>query len=706
GGPYLLYLLGVKEKTERLSILSPEAIKYRTFEVLRQMVLKRSNRQSVLVVVEDLHWIDKTSEEYFASLVESLAKVRILLLCTYRPEYRLPWAGKPYVTQLTLRRLTPEDSLRIVHSVFQEKTVLEPLSQVILGKAEGNPFFLEELAQTVVGQGGFHPNVTIPNTIQGVLMARIDRLPDDAKQVLQTASVLGREFSLRLLDVIWDGTGAPGPYLVKLKRLEFLHEKTRTPEPVYVFKHALTQEVAYESLLTTRRRALHAAVGRALETLYADRLEEVYDRIAYHYAKTEETAKAVGYLTRFAERAAKGYSHEEAIKTLQEALAHVERLPTEEQDHCLLNLVFRQIDSLRSLGRIQESLDLLLQQQERLERLQDPSLAGLYYFWLGHTYGLLGDEERSMQYLQRALEEAEQCGDQATLGKIYYVMALEEPHTQAVEHGRQAVALLEQVGERDWLGMAYWIVGVNSLQVGEFKPALEAAARARVIGEAIEDSRLQSYAAWTTGIIYATMGEWGAGIEACKQGLERSPDPLSKAIASGYLGYAYLQKGDAAQAIPVLEQSVQQMSQFQWRQAQGWFMAYLSEAYLLSGQIEKAQDLAMQSLEIGRDAGYGWVMGCAEWDLGRIAQTKGNFSEAEIHLQEALKNFSGMKMRFEVGRTYLALAKLAHTQGNMKTAAQRLREAHDLFKVLQVPKYIERTEQLARKLEVPFPENA
>jgi tetratricopeptide (TPR) repeat protein len=406
---------------------------------------------------------------------------------------------------------------------------------------------------------------------------------------------------------------------------------------------------------------------------------------------------------RFAERAAKGHSHEEAVKALQEALAHVEQLPTEEQDRHLLNLVFRQIDSLRSLGRIQESLNLLLQEQERLERLQDPSFTGLYYFWLGHTYGLLGDEERAMQNLRRALEETERCGDQVTLGKVYYVMALEEPHVQAVEHGRQAVALLERTEERDWLGMAYWVVGVNSLQMGEFEPALEAAARAQAIGDAIGDPRLQSYAAWATGIIYATMGEWEAGIEACQRGLEHSPDPLSTAIASGYLGYAYLQKGDAIQAIPVLEQSVQQMSQFQWRQAQGWFMAYLSETYLLSGQIEKAQDLAMQSLEIGREAEYGWVVGCAEWDLGRIAQIQGNLSEAETHLQEALKNFSAMQMQFEVGRTHLALTELAHAQGDVKTAVQHLRESRELFKTLRVPKYVERTEQLAKKFELSFP---
>jgi class 3 adenylate cyclase len=390
GASYLLQLLGVKEGTEPLARLSPEAIKTRTFAILRQMPLLSSQRQPLILAVEDLHWIDQTSEACFASLVESLAGAPLLLLCTYRPGYRPPWLEKSYATQIALRRLTPPDSLAVVHAVLQ-RALPDPLAQGILDKAEGNPFFLEELTRAVVEHGDLRSLQVVPDTIQGVLAARIDRLSEEPKRLLQTASVLGRELPSRLLSAMWDTPDMLAGYLAELKRLEFLYERTEATELVYVFKHVLTQEVAYDSLLTSRRQALHATAGRALESLYADRLEEVYDRLAYHYARTAESANAIEYLTRFAEKAARGYAHAEAVTALQEALVHagVRQAAASSiavQDRLMLDLALRLTHSLYFLGRFQETLDLLLRQQECLGRLQAPVLTGPYYFWLSHTY--------------------------------------------------------------------------------------------------------------------------------------------------------------------------------------------------------------------------------------------------------------------------------------------------------------------------------
>lgn len=185
------------------------------------------------------------------------------------------------------------------------------------------------------------------------------------------------------IGAVWDTPDVLEVHLAELKRLEFLYERTEATEPVYVFKHVLTQEVAYDSLLTSRRQALHAAAGRTLESLYAERLEEVYDRLAYHYARTAESAKAIEYLTRFAEKAARGYAHVEAVTALQEALVHAgarqaAASTTTVQDRVILALVLRLAHSLYFLGRFQDTLDFLLQQQARLERLQDAVLAGPY----------------------------------------------------------------------------------------------------------------------------------------------------------------------------------------------------------------------------------------------------------------------------------------------------------------------------------------
>ena len=488
-------------------------------------------------------------------------------------------------------------------------------------------------------------------------------------------------------------------HLLELKRLEFLYERTGAEEPVYVFKHALTQEVAYVSLLTPRRQALHAAAGRTLETLYADRLEEVYDRLAYHYAKTEEAARAVEYLTRCAEKAARSYAHVEAVTALQEALVHVERLPAEERERPILDLTLRQAFSLYFLGRWSESVDLLVRQRQRLERLQDPARSGPYHFWLAHMYSRLGEQERAAQSAQQAVAAATQCADEATMGKAYGVLALEGywsgQSLQGIEHGRRSVSLLERTAERWWLGMTHFYVGLNYLTIGRFDLALEAEARCHTIGETIGDPRLQSYAAWITGWVYALTGEWEAGIQVSQQSLKLAPDLVSATYASAFLGYAYLEQGDGVRAIPLLAQAVQQLGQFGFRQFQGWLTTLLGEPYLLHGALEKARDLVIRGMDIARDAKYWYGVGWAQRALGRIAQASGALSEATAHLNEALDTFTSIQARFEVGRTHLDLAALAHVEGNREAVRQHLQEAQDLFKALQVPKYVERTVQLA-----------
>ena len=281
--PFLLQLLSVKEGTARIAPFTPEAIRTRTFETLKQMSLIGSQRRPLIVEIEDLHWIDKTSEDYLASLVESLVGASLMLLTTYRPGYRPPWLEKSYATQIALRNLGPHDDVTVVRAVAKHQALPAHLERMVVHKAEGNPFFLEELTRAVTEHGDLQEDMAIPDTIQGVLMARIDRLPEEHKRLLQTASVLGRAFSPRLLEAMWEGTGSLHPLLAALQRLEFLYERTGADEPLFVFKHALTQEVAYESLLTTRRQVLHAAAGHALERLSQEWLAEGSEALAHHF---------------------------------------------------------------------------------------------------------------------------------------------------------------------------------------------------------------------------------------------------------------------------------------------------------------------------------------------------------------------------------------------------------------------------------------
>ena len=267
-GTWLLRVIGAIDTSSALEGLSPEAVKARTFDALRTLFFKAAKRTPLLIAVEDIHWIDRTSEEFLATLVERLAGAPIMIVTTCRPGYRVPWLDRSYFAQITLRPLTTADSAQLVGSVVGEQPLPEAASASIVEKGEGNPFFLEELARTVVERGA--DSTAIPETVQGVIMARVDRLPEAAKHVLQTASVLGREVPLQLLDRVWRG-GEYALELGELCRLEFLYEKPGADEPAVIFKHALTQDVAYDSLLARTRRELHLRTAEALVGLYGDR---------------------------------------------------------------------------------------------------------------------------------------------------------------------------------------------------------------------------------------------------------------------------------------------------------------------------------------------------------------------------------------------------------------------------------------------------
>ena len=705
GAAYLLQLLGVKTDADRLDAVSPEAVQARTFETLRQLTLRASRRQPLALVVENLHWIDRASEEYLASLVEVVPGAGVLLLFTYRPGYRPPWIDKSYATQIALQPLAPRDSLALVRSVVPAETVPDTLAEAILARAEGNPFFLEELVLVVAEGTGDSAPPAVPATVQDVLLARISRLSEEAKWALQTAAVLGREVPLDLLRAIWTGPGPLEPQLRELTRLEFLHGHGGLEEPVYSFKHALTREVAYESLMPSRRRELHAAAGEALERLYAGRLEEIADRLAHHYARAERASKAVAYLVRVAERAARTYAHVEAAAVLREALRQAERLPEEEREGQLTALSLRLAHSLYFLGQFPEALALLLRRREQAARLTDPAQAAAWHFWLGYMRSHLGDHVGADEEARQAIAEAERAHDPVILGQAHYLLSRggfwAGRFVEGVEHGRRAVALLQRTEARWWLGAAHWGVAFNHGFMGEFERGLAAAREAQQVGEAIADPRLQAYAAWTIGWLEAGRGHGEIGVEACRRSLEHSPDPVNTTDALSFLGGAYLELGDSRQAIPLLEDAVEHWTRFQHRPMLGWFTAVLGEACLVAGNAARARELAERGREIAETVGFKYAVGWACRVLGRMARLHGNAEEAEIQLRAGLAAFLEIGARFEAARTELDLAAAALARRDGAGGARLAREALARLAGLGAPIYEERARQLAESPSAP-----
>jgi predicted ATPase len=350
-GPVLLHLLGIKDVAGSPALSNPEAVKAKTFEVFRRLSISGSKRRPLVLVLEDLHWVDKVSEELLGILAEDVSGAPIFMLAAYRPGYQPPWLDKSYAGQIPLNPLTREDSLRVVRSLVRAERIVERVAKEIVAKADGNPLFLEQLALHAGEAGGLRSVLLVPDTIHDVVMARTDRLPEETKQLLQTAAVIGREVPFRLLRAICGERHSLLSHLRQLSRLDFVYERIEPEGAVYVFRHALTQETVYGSLLGRHRRSCHGAVGHALEKLFASRTDEVAEMLAHHFGRSDEPEKAVDCAILAAEKSQRHRANSEALTYFDDALHRLDSMPdTEPNRPRRIDAVLKQAESNTPLG--------------------------------------------------------------------------------------------------------------------------------------------------------------------------------------------------------------------------------------------------------------------------------------------------------------------------------------------------------------------
>jgi transcriptional regulator with AAA-type ATPase domain/tetratricopeptide (TPR) repeat protein len=684
---YLLPLLGVKVGIEALATLSPEAMKRGTFNAIRQVIFPHD--RPVVLAVEDLHWIDKTSEEFFASVVDSILGAPLLFICTYRPGYRPPWIDRSYVSQLAVGPLSEADSRSVVRAILPVETS-DTLTQSIVARAEGNPFFLEELALPVIHGRPSGSLPTLPESIGDVLTARILRLPDQLRRVLETAATLGREVPVRLLDAILESPPDLEDTLQELVRLEFLYDQMSKTGRLYTFKHALIQEVAYDQLAQADRSRLHLAAGRALEAVYAERIDEVLDRLAYHYQRTDQSSAAVTYLTRLAEKAIGSHALSEAASALEQALSHAEQIDSDQgREPCVLRIVARLAFCQIFQGHLVEARDLLLHHADRLERLADPLLTGPHYFLLAGAHDHLGQPEAALAAAHRSLAEATRAGDTATAGKAHIILAHANlwagQFRSGVENGWRAARGLAGHAEPLWLGMAHWIRGWHHILLGEFAGAANAGEQVRTIGEATGIRRLESYGFCIAGWLALLRGDFVSGIEACERASTLAPDPLARAVVLSILGEGYTDATELHAAKDRLEQALGLLRQFHMPQMECWTVCRLSQAHIAEGQMGDARDLASRGLSLAEQSSFPFGHGLAQRLLGQVAGATNSLEAAQTALTLALDTFSRLEANYEVARTLLDLAENARRMGTGHDATVYLETASRSFEALGTP---------------------
>jgi class 3 adenylate cyclase/tetratricopeptide (TPR) repeat protein len=682
--PYLLHLLGVKNGTEKLAALSPQAIKSRSADVLRQLTFKGSRRRTLVMLMEDLQWIDKTSEEYANSLIDAVAGAPVLLVLTYRLGYQPPWMEKSYATQIALPQLSTGESLTMVHSIVEPGDASEAVSRSILAKAEGNALFLEELSRAASERRDLKADDPLPETIHDVLSARIDSLGQVARRVVQGAAVLGREVSLRLLEAVSDEPESLDNAVRELTRREFLYERPSAGERVYVFKHGLIQEVAYSTLLEQRRASLHGRAAPTLEVFYDGRTDEVVELLAHHFGRSGDVEKAVDYAILAGEKAQRRWANAEALAHFGTALARLDSLPDSPANSLRrIDAVLRQGEVRFAVGQHVEQRTLLEQIGPLVERVADPPRRGAWHYWIGFLHSLTGGRpETAIAHCAQAVAIAENSGlvelcafAESCLAQVY-VFAGEL--RRGVEVGERALRTFEALGNRWWAGRTLSHLAAAANALGQWDRALGYCQRALSHGMAVDDLRLKVSALLRMGLTHIQKGEVPAGLRRCEEAQALSPTPYDGAALRGVRAYGLVKEGRWTEGIAELKDVLDWYARSNLRFTRYQFMLWLGEAYLGTGELELARKISEEVLGASRGMGYRHLEAIAHRLLGDCL-ISADASAAAQHLIDAVDAFRRSDARDHLARALVSQATLRRQQGDIPGARAALEEGLAIF---------------------------
>jgi len=723
--PALLSLLDALPEDSPFLQLDPPQRRQRTLDALKRVLLRETQEQPLLLVFEDLHWIDSETQALLNSLVESLPSARLLLLVNYRPEYQHGWSSKTYYAQLRLDPLPPVSADELLHALLGDDAGLQPLTHLLITRTEGNPFFLEESVRTLVetgvlvGERGAYrlgqtlPTIQVPATVQAVLAARIDRLPPEEKHLLQTAAVIGHEVPLPLVQAIAELPEVDlHRGLAHLQAAEFLYETRLFPERELTFKHALTYEVAYGSLLQERRRALHAQIVAALEALAGDRLTEQAERLAHHALRGEVWDKALSYCRQAGEKTMARSAYREAVGAFEQALRALQHLPegrdTIEQ---AIDLRLDMRNALLALSDLRAMFDCLREAETLAKAIDDHRRLGRVSLYMTEYFRLAGDYDRALASGQHAHALAESLSDLGTqvvtnffLGNVYYPRG---DYCQAIEVLQKVVMALTGDLTREHFGLMGFpsILSRTSLawclaEVGAFREALAHGEDGLRLAEAVDQPFSLVNAYDGLGSVYLHQGALSQAIPPLAHGLALCQtwniQSWLHAVAAK-LGRAHALSGRVAEALPLLEQAASMGR----RGGHAMWTTHLSEAYLLAGQIDKASTLAGSALALARERKERGYQAWALRLLGTIAsQSDPPESEsAEVHYRQALALAEDLGMRPLQAHCHLGLGTLYATTGQRKQARTELSAAIALYRAMEMTFWLPQAETALAQVE-------
>ena len=723
-------LLSIKIEDEAWLSLQPKEKRSKVFEALRNLLISVSQKKPLVIAIEDLHWMDKTSEAFLNYFIDWLAHNRILLVLLYRPEYTHQWGSKSYYTEIGLSQLTTHSSAQLIKAILYDCEIDPELEKLIMDRSSGMPFYIEELAYSLLENGSIQrgkdqcslavapKDIQIPDTVQGIIAARMDRLEENLKHILQVASVIGRGFSFRILQIITGMREELKSYLLDLQGLEFIYEKSLFPELEYIFKHALTQEVAYNSLLSVRRKKLHEKIGQAIEKIYTKRLEEFYEMLAYHYQSAQNWDKALNYLEKAGDKVAAAFANREALEYYARALDVCEKL-----DASALPISVRVARKRglvnQTIGDFKSAIEDFNSMRSAASHLADRRLEGMALAFRGWVERE-GHMETAEDTLKAALSIAEDgfvdvrfFGD-IGLGGLYFILnrhaeaapLLEEAKSLVYEvddpilkgrgclvlthhyntQGRfdEALNLQERLREATKKGvpllMNVWVESLCRGGKGEYEQALALLEHMLTTAKRMGEYFYMARSLNTMGWIYGELEDHHLAMKWNQQGVEIAREanfPIPECESN-----ARLNLGDNLLALGRLDEAERQFQEVEkvarnprpqdhymlWRYSQHLFHSY-GELWLARGDLNKAMANANECLTLAEqsDSRKNIVKGLRL--KGQVFLSQKMLKEAELELSSA------SKIALEVGNP-TQLWKTYATIGDLMKAWERPIEAY------------------------------
>ena len=720
--PALLALLDVPPEEADWEQLDPAERRQRTLDGVKRLLLREGQVQPLMVLFEDLHWIDGETQALLDSLVESLPTTRLLLLVNYRPEYQHGWGSKTFYRQLRLDPLPAESAEDLLAGLLGPDASLDPLRRALIEQTEGNPLFLEEsvrmLVETrlLIGERGAYraahdaKAVQVPATVQAILAARIDRLSPEDKRLLQAASAIGKDVPFGILYAIGElSEDHCRQGLARLQAAEFLYEARLFPDLEYTFKHALTHEVAYGSLLLERRRMLHVRLVEALEALAPERVAEQVDRLAHHALRGEVWDKALAYLRQAGAKAAMRSAYREAVACFEQALLALKQLQespsTLEQGFDLRMELRPWLVPLAEYARI---LDHLHEAEAIATAQGDRRRLGLVYSHLTDYYRLTGNSAQAVTYGERALTFAVELRDFSLqvlayqrLGHACYAVG---DYRRSVQLLKQNVASLtgELIHERFSAGSlpaahSRSYMAMSLVELGEFTEAVGIGEEAVRIADAADTAHSQVLARHVVGLAYLYKGDFDRALPLLERTLrlcQAEDMTLNTRLLASTLGYAYALSGRIADGVSLLEQAVQQTEALNIFFRYALWLTWLGEAYLLAGRQDQARAFAERAVKHASASQEPGHRAYALRLLGKVTahQDSPEIEPAAHHYRQALALAEELGMRPLVAHGHLDLGKLYRRTGRPEEALEHCTTATAMYHEMDMTYWLEQAE--------------